>query len=67
MGDKHRIARDFSDPAFVKLLGDADRGKLKHNLSPFLTRPAYAYTSAAVGGIGDGVSNVRRTNPSTKL
>ena len=54
MGDLHRIikARDkkFSDPEFEKLLRDADTGKLKHKLSPFFTRPVYAYTKAEVGG-----------------
>lgn len=54
MGDLHRIikARDkkFSDPEFEKLLRDADTGKLKHELSPFLTRPVFAYTKASVGG-----------------
>lgn len=54
MGDKNRIIRvkdkKFSDPEFEKLLRDSDNGKLRHDLSPFFTRPAYVYTKAAVGG-----------------
>lgn len=54
MGSLHRIikAKDkkFSDPEFTKLLRDSDTGKLNHDLSPFFTRPLYAYTKAEVGG-----------------
>ena len=54
MGDKNRIARGkerkFSDPEFERLLRDSDKGRLKHELSPFFTRPVFAYTKAAVGG-----------------
>ena len=54
MGDVHRIikAKDkkFSDAAFEKLLRDSDKGRLSSKLSPFFTRPVYAYTKAAVGG-----------------
>lgn len=61
MGDIHRIpkAKDkkFSDPCFEGLL-HVDLEKLSHKLSPFYIRPAYDYTHAAVGGIGNGVSNV---------
>lgn len=54
MGDLHKIikAKDkkFSDPEFEFLLV-CDVNRLSHNLSPFYTRPAYAYTKASVGGI----------------
>ena len=58
MGDRHRITKDFDDSSFVKLLGDIDRNRVKHNLSHFFTRPAYQYTKAEVGAI-DGVSYLR--------
>ena len=68
MGDRHRIPKvtdkKYSDPEFEKLLR-VDPYTLKHNLSPFFTRPAYVYTKAAVGGITDGLSNVQRINPLT--
>ena len=54
MGDRHRIPKlkdkKFSDPEFEVLLR-IEPNKLKHNLSPFFTRPAYQYTKAEVGGI----------------
>ena len=53
MGDLHRVMKvkdkKFSDPEFEKLLRINPK-TLKHNLSPFLTRPAYQYTKAEVGG-----------------
>ena len=67
MGDRSRLTKQFTDNTFEKLMRDADTGKLKHNLSPFYTRPAYSYTIASVGGIKNGVSNVRRVNPLTDL
>ena len=55
MGDRHRIPKatdkKHSDPEFEVLLKIAPN-KLKHNLNPFFTRPAYQYTKAEVGGIG---------------
>ena len=55
MGDAHRIPKatdkKYSDPEFEVLLKIAPY-KLKHNLSPFFTRPTYQYTKAEVGGIG---------------
>lgn len=69
MGDRHRIPRckdkSYSDPEFEKVLRDSDKGRLKHNLSSFHTRPAFAYTRAAVGGISNDLQNVRRVNPLT--
>lgn len=54
MGDYHKIpkCRDkkFSDPEFEMLLR-VSPDKLKHNLSPFHTRPAYSYTKAEVGRV----------------
>ena len=54
MGDLHKLikAKDkkFSDPEFEFLLM-CDVSKLSRDLSPFYTRPAYAYTKAEVGGI----------------
>ena len=54
MGDVHRIMRvkdkKFSDPEFEFILR-CDVSKLSRDLSPFYTRPAYAYTKAEVGGI----------------
>lgn len=38
---KHEINVEFD-----KLLNDADHGRLPRHLSKFMTRPAYAYTSA---------------------
>ena len=62
MGDKHRIPRcadkSYSDPEFERTLRDSDKGRLKHNLSPFFTRPAYQYTKVAVGGIRNGLQNL---------
>lgn len=51
MGDVRRIAKDFNDPTFQKLLYDMEQNKVSRKLSDFYTRPAYAYTSSAVGGI----------------
>lgn len=53
MGDVHRICKDFVDPSFAKLLHDLEGNKVSHKLSPFFTRPAYKYTCAEVGGIGN--------------
>lgn len=61
MGDTHRIPRcmdkKYSDPEFAGLLL-IDPCKLNHNLSPFYTRPAYAYTKAAVGGLYNEISDL---------
>jgi hypothetical protein len=54
MGDLHRIPRNsdrtYSDTCFAQLLS-IDPVKLKHDLSSFHTRPAYAYTKAEVGAV----------------
>lgn len=56
MGDKNRIIRakdkKISDPEFETLLKISPE-KLRHNLSPFFTRPAYQYTKSEVGSVSD--------------
>jgi hypothetical protein len=53
MGDLHRIVKaknkKRSDPEFEYLL-TTNPEKLSRKLSPFFTRPVYAYTKAEVGG-----------------
>ena len=39
-----KIKHEYN-PAFDRLLHDANQGKLNKRLSAFMTRPAYAYTS----------------------
>lgn len=51
MFDRKRLTKDRMDPEVVRIFSAMDAGKLKHNLSPFFTRPLYQHTSAEVGGI----------------
>ena len=52
MGDVHRIPRSkdkaYSDPCFEGLL-TIEIDRLSKKLSPFFTRPAYAYTKQEIG------------------
>lgn len=61
MGDAHRIPKStdkkYSDPCFEQLLR-VDPKFLPRNNNPFFTRPAYAYTKAAVGGINHDIFNI---------
>ena len=67
MGDRNRITKDWIDPDFQHVLWASDNGGLRHNLSPAFTRPAYACTKASVGGISNGVQNLRRANKASNI
>lgn len=45
MGGKNRIAKDFPDAEFQKLMRDMDCGKVRGGLSEDFIRPAYWGTS----------------------
>lgn len=62
MGNIPRLNKDYNDISIEMICKDLDCGLLPEHLSPTYTRPVYAYTKAAVGGVSDELSNLRRAH-----
>ena len=62
MGKIPRLNKDYNDISIEMICNDLDAGLLPEHLSPTYTRPVYAYTKAAVGGVSDELSDLRRAH-----
>ena len=61
-----KVTKQFSDPE-VEYLLRCNPDRLNRNLSPFYTRPLYAYTKAQVGGRENELSNIRRADKAANV